>query len=187
MDALVDGVLMRAGESGKDQLAHIGLPLADLHLGHPLIDVADLVDVGEVQSGIYTLSVQVHGEGYHIHVAGALPVSEEGGLHALRARQQPQLGGGHALAPVVMGVKGDDGPLPAGENPDKILDFIGKVVGQTVLHGSGQVQDHPLFRCRVEGVQYGGADFGRGVHLGAHKRLGGVLVAEIHPGVNGGL
>ena len=34
--ALVDGVLVGAGEGGEHQLTHIGLPLADLHLGDPL-------------------------------------------------------------------------------------------------------------------------------------------------------
>ncbi len=154
---------------------------------HPLVHVADVVDVGEVQPGVHALGVQVHGQGDHIHVAGALAVAEQGGLHALGPGQQAQLGGGHALAPVVVGVQGDDGAVPAGQPGDKVLNFVGEVVGHTVLHGGGQVEDHLALRRGTDGLQHRLADFDGVVHLGAHEGLRGVLVPQIHPRVDGGL
>ena len=65
--------------------------------------------------------------GDHVHVAGALAVAEEGGLHPFGARQLAQFGGGDAFAPVVVGMQGDDGAVAGGQRFDKILDLIGKV------------------------------------------------------------
>ena len=185
--ALVDGVLVGAGEGGEHQLAHVGLPLADLHLGDLLVHVPDLVDVGEVQARIHPLGVQVQGQGHHVHVAGALAVAEQGGLHPLRSGQLAQLGGGHALAPVVVGVQGDDGALPAGQLGDEVLDLVGEVVGHAVLHRGGQVEDHLVLRRGVEGLDHRLADLHRRVHLRAHEGLGRVLIPEIHARVDGGL
>ena len=64
--------------------------------------------------GSTPLGVHVHGQGDDVHVAGALAVAEQGGLHPLRPGQQAHLGGGHAGAPVVVGVQGDDGAVPEG-------------------------------------------------------------------------
>ena len=49
--ALVDGVLMRAGEGGEDQLSSVRLALAHLHFGAALVHIPDLVHVGKSSSG----------------------------------------------------------------------------------------------------------------------------------------
>ena len=134
----------------------------------------------EVQLRVDALRPHIHGQRDHVHVAGALAVAEEGGLHAVRPGQQAQLGGGHAGAPVVVGVEGDDGPLPAGELADEVLQHVGELVGHTVFHGGGQVEDNGLVRGGVEVVQHGGADLHGVVHLRAHEGLGGVLVPQVH-------
>ena len=187
VEALVDGVLVAAGEGGEHQLAHVGLALPDLHLGAPLVHVPDFVDVVEVQLGVNALGPHVHSQGDHVHVAGALAVAEESGLHAVSARQQTQLGGGHAGATVVVGVEGDDGPLPAGQVADEVLQHVGKLVGHAVFHGGWQVQNDGVLRGGVEVVQHGGADFHGVVHLGAHKGLGGVFKAQVGSTLNDGL
>ena len=178
---------MGAGEGGEHQLAHIGLPLADLHLGDPLVHVADFIDVGEVQLGVHALGVEVEGQGHHVHVAGALAIAEQGGLHPLGPGQQAQFSGSHALAPVVVGVQGDNGAVPAGQPGDKVLNFVSEVVGHTVLHGGGEVEDHLALRRGTDGLDHRLADLHGGVHLGAHEGLRGVLVPQIHPRVEGGL
>ncbi len=110
--ALVDGVLVAAGEGGEHQLAGVGLAVAHGHLGGALEHLLDLVHVGEVQLRVHPLGVHVHGQGDDVHIAGALAVAEEGGLHPVGPGQQAHLGGGHAGAPVVVGVEGDDGAVP---------------------------------------------------------------------------
>ncbi len=62
----------------------------------------------------------------------------------------------------------------------EVLQHIGKLVGHTVLHGGGQVQDDLVLRGGVEMLQHGLADLHRVVHLGAHEGLRGVLKAEVH-------
>ena len=187
LGALVDGVLVAAGEGGEDQLAGIGLPLAHLHLGAALVHLPDLVDIGKVQPGVHALGVHIQSQGDHIHVAGALTVAEEGGLHPLRPGQQSHLGGGYAGAPVIMGVEGDDGAVPGGEPADEILQHVGKLVGHAVLHRGGQVEDDLTLRGGVEVLQHRLADLHGIVHLRAHEGLGGVLEPEVHTRLDQGL
>ncbi len=106
---------MAAREGGKHQLTHVGGALVDLHPGHALVHVADLGDVGEVQLGVYAVGVEVQGQGHDVHVAGALAVAEQGSTPRVGPGQQAQFSGSHALAPVVVGVQGDNGAVPAGQ------------------------------------------------------------------------
>ena len=73
---LVDGILMAAGEGGEHQFPYVGLTLPDVHFGDLLIDVADVVDVGEVQLGVNALGEHVQRDCDHVHVAGPLAVSK---------------------------------------------------------------------------------------------------------------
>ena len=187
LNALVDGVLVAAGEGGEHQLAHIGLTGIHFHMGAALVDVLDLVDVGEVQLGVNALGVHVHGQRDHIHVAGAFAVAEQGGLHTFCTGQQTQLCGGNTFAAVIVRMQGDDGAVAGGEITDEILNAVGKIVGHHVFHGGGEVQDDLILRGGVEMLQNSLADFHGVVHLGAHEGLGGILIAEIHAGGNDGL
>ena len=180
--ALVDGVLMTAREGGKDQIAGVGLPGGNRHLGAALVHGDNALHMAEIQFRVNALDVHIHGNRDHVHIAGALAVSEEAGLHPLRAGKQSGFCGSHAAAPVVVGVEGDDGPLPAGEIADKILHLVGKLVGHTVLHGGGKVEDDPVVSIGVEVIQHGGADLHGGVHLGAHKGFRGVFIPQIDSG-----
>ena len=187
LNALVDGILMAAGESGEYKLTHIGLPGIDLHPGAALVHILDLVDVGEVQLRVNALGVHVHGKGHHVHVAGTLAVAEEGGFHALRAGQQTQLRRGNALATVIVGMERNDGAVPGGELADEILNAVSEVVGQHVFHRGGQVQDHRVLRGGMEMLNDGLTDLHCVVHFRTHKALRGILVAKIHAGGNDGL
>ena len=119
---------MRPGKCSKDQLSHIGLPLPYLHLGDALIYAPDLVDIGEVQAGVDPLSVHVHGQGDHIHVAGPLSVSKQGRLHTLSPGQQAHLRRGYTLPSIIVGVQGDNGTVSGRQMLDEVLDLVGKIV-----------------------------------------------------------
>ena len=107
-EPLLDGVLVGAGEGGVDQVAGVGVAGVDGHPGGVLGHPADLVDVAEVEGRVDALGEQVHGQGDHVDVAGALPVAEQGALHPVGAGQHGQLGGGHRRAAVVVGVQAED-------------------------------------------------------------------------------
>ena len=175
---------MAAGEGGEHQFAGVGLTVSYGHLGAALVHLFDLVDVGEVQLGIYALSEHIHGQSDDIHVAGALAVAEEGGLYTVGAGQQTHLSCGHAAASVVVGMEGDDGAVTAGQLLAEVLQHIGKLVGHTVLHRGGEVKNDLVLGGGVEVLQHSLADLHGVVHLGAHEGLGGVFEAQVRAGLN---
>jgi hypothetical protein len=107
-DPLLDGVLMRAGEGRVHQVAGVGVAGMDRHPGGVLGHPAHLVDVAEVELRVDALREQVHGQGDHVDVAGALAVAEERALHTVGPGQHRQLGRGHRGAAVVVRVQAED-------------------------------------------------------------------------------
>ena len=95
-EALLDGVLVGAGEGGVDELAGVGGARGHVHAGGPLDGAADLVDVGQVEHGVDALAEEVEGQGDQVDVAGALAVPEQAALDAVGAGHEAELGGGHA-------------------------------------------------------------------------------------------
>ena len=106
--ALFDGVLVRAGEGGVDQVAGVGVAGVDGHAGGVLGHPAHLLDVAEVERRVDALGEQVHGQGDDVDVAGPLPVAEQGALDPVGAGQHGQLGRRHRGAPVVVGMEAQD-------------------------------------------------------------------------------
>ena len=85
-EALVDGVLVRAGERREDQVAAVGVPLRDRQLVAVLHRPTDLVDVGEVDLRVDALAEQVEPQRDQADVAGALAVAEQAPLDPVGAR-----------------------------------------------------------------------------------------------------
>ena len=177
--SLVDGILMRTGESGECQFSSIGPALRDDHAGQGLIDFADVVDVGEIEMRIDSLGIQVQGDGDDVQIAGALTVPEEGSLNPLRAGQHGQLGAGDAGSAVIVRMNGDDGGFGIGQLADKVLNLVGKRVAGVELHRVGQVQDYRIFLRRPQGFHDPGTDFNGKIRFSAGEGLGGVLEAVI--------
>ncbi|MNF60192.1 hypothetical protein D3C84_418030 [compost metagenome] len=140
------------------------------------------IHVRQVQLGIYALAVEVHGHGDYVHVAGTLAVAEQGALDAIGPRQHRQLGGGHAAAPVVVGVDGDAHLGARLEVAAEPLHLIREHVGGAHLDRGGEVEDHgagggpPLVDHRVTHLH-------RELHLCAAETLGGILEAPLGAGV----
>src|SRR5699024_1248387 len=101
-EALLDGVLVGAGEGRVDEVAAVGVAGVDVHLGALLDGAPDLVDVGEVDLRVDALAEQVHAQGDEVDVAGALPLPEQAALDAVRPGHDGQLGRGHGGAAVVV-------------------------------------------------------------------------------------
>ncbi len=181
---LADGILVAAGKRGVDQLAGIGMARVQGNLGAGPHGGDDGVHVGQVELGIDPLAVEVHGHGDDVHVAGALPVAEQGALDAIRSRQHRQLGGCHPAAPIVVGVDGDahlGARLQVAAEP---LHLIRKHVGGAHLHRSGQVQDHGA-SSRAPLVDDGVTYLDGKLHLGAAEALRRILEAPLGARVAG--
>src|SRR5690606_26169430 len=125
LEALVDRVLVAAGERGVDQVAAPRVPLVHGQLVAVLDGPADLVDVGEVDLGVDALGEQVHPQGDQVDVAGALAVAEQAPLDAVGARLEAQLGGGDAGAAVVVRVQRQHDGVAAVQVPVHPLDRVG--------------------------------------------------------------
>ena len=121
---------MRPAESGENQLAGVGLAGRHLHARAPLVDVADGVDVGQIEPGVNAVRVEVQGDRDEVEIAGALAVAEE---RAVGAGEQAEFGGGDPGAAVVVRVQGNQGERATGEAGADPLDLVGVDVGGGVL------------------------------------------------------
>ena len=177
-EALLDGVLVGAGEGGVDELTGVRGARGHVHAGGPLDGAADLVDVGQVEHGVHALAEEVEGQGHQVHVAGALAVAEQAALDAVGAGHEAELGGGHARAAVVVVVQGQAHRVAMRQVAAHPLDLVGVDVGGGPLDGGGQVEDDLAVLLGLPHVHDGLADLEAVVELGVDEELRGVLVAE---------
>ena len=165
-----------------DELARVGVARVDGKLVAVLRDPPQVVDVGEVELGVHTLGEHVECEGHHVHVAGPLPVSEQGPLDPLRPGHERELRRRHSGPPIVVRVEAQDDALPVVEVAAEPLDLVRVDVGGRHLDGGRQVDDHPLGRGRLVHVHHRLADLDRVVELGAGEALRRVLVDPVRLG-----
>ena len=138
--------------------------------------------LGEIEPGVDPLRQQVERQREDVHVAGALPVAEERPLHARRAGEQRQFGGGHGRPAVVVRVDAQDRALRAGEVPQEPLDAVGVDVRRGHLDRRREVEDRRPLRRRAPGLEHRLADLERELRLGAGEALGRVLEGHLGPG-----
>ena len=179
LEALLDRVLVRAGERGVDELARVRVARVHRQLVAVLGGAADLVDVREVDHRVDALAEQVQAERDQADVAGPLAVAEQAALHPVRAGQHGQLGVGDGGAAVVVGVHRQADVLAAGQVAAHPLDLVRVHVRRGPLDGARQVEDDlaagpwlPDVHDRLAGLQ-------GEVQLGVHEDLWRVLVAEV--------
>ena len=182
LHALLDRVLVRAGEGRVDELAGVGMPRVDGQLGAEHGDVADLVDARQVELGVDALREEVERQRDQVDVAGALAVAEERALDPLATGHQRELGRRHRSAAVVVRMQADDHGLAARDLPAERLDQVGVEVGRRELDGRGQVEHEPALRRRLEDVHDRLAHLERVVRLRGREALGRVLEAHVAPG-----
>ena len=178
LEALLDGVLVGAGERGVDEVAAVGVPLGDRQLVAVLDRAPDLVDVGEVDLRVDALGEEVQPQGHQADVAGALAVAEEAALDPVGAGQVAELGGRDRRTPVVVGVQAEDDVLAVVEVAVHPLDGVGVDVGGGHLDGRRQVDDDRPLGGRLEDLEHLVADADRELQLGAGVGLRRVLVED---------
>ena len=177
--AFGDGILVAAGECCEDQTAGIGLPGRYLHVGDPLIDLADGGHVREVQLRIHAVGVHVHGQSDRIHVACALAVAEQTAFHTLCSCQQCQFRIGNAGTAVVVRMGGQNDGIPAMEAVTAILDLVGINVRETHFHGHRQVDDHGSVGGGFHDIDDGVADLQGVFRFSAGEGFRGILEEEV--------
>ncbi len=184
-EALVDGVLVGAGEGGVDQVAAVGVAFGDRQLVAVLDGATDVVDVGEVDLRVHALAEQVQAQGHQAHVSCPLAIAEQAALDAVGTGQVAQFGGGHGSAAVVVRVQREHDRVPVGQVAVHPLDGVGVDVRGGHLDGGGQVDDDLVIGRRLPHVVDGVADLDGEVEFGAGVGLRRVL--EVHVGAGHGL
>ncbi|MCO5611506.1 hypothetical protein L7F22_065759 [Adiantum nelumboides] len=178
-EALVDRVLVGAGERGVDQVAAPRVALVHRQLVAVLDGAADLVDVGEVDLRVDALGEQVHAQRDQVDVAGALAVAEQAALDPVGAGLVAQLGGGDAGAAVVVRVQRQDDRVAAGQVAVHPLDGVRVDVRGRHLDRRRQVDDHRVLGRRLPDRAHRVADVDGVLQLGAGVGLRRVLEGPV--------
>ena len=179
VEALLDRVLVGAGERGVDQVAAVGVPFRHRQLVAVLDGPADLVDVGEVDLRVDALAEQVQAQRHQADVAGALAVAEQAALDAVGAGHVAQLGGRDRGAAVVVRVQRQHDRVAAFQVAVHPLDRVGVDVRGGHLDGRRQVDHHRVLLGRLPDRGDGVADLDRVLQFGAGVGLGRVLEAPV--------
>ena len=181
LHALVDRILMRAGESRIDQLADIRMALGNLQLVRIFIDFLHPVDVGAVQLRVHALRVHVECQRHHIDIAGAFAIAEQRTFNAVGTSHQAQFGCSNARATVIMRVQRDNQVLTIVEVAAHPFDLVGIDVRRVHLDGRRQVDDQLVVCGRLHDLDDRIADFQRHIQLSARKAFGRILEAITAP------
>ena len=181
----VNRVLMRTGESGEGQLASIWPALRHVHLGAALVNLADMIDMREIEHRVNALSVHIQRDGDDIEVACAFAVAEQRALDPVGARQHGEFRASHARAAVVVRMNGDDRRVTVGQMTDEVLNLVGVGVGRAHFHRVGQVENDGIFFRRAERLHDLMADIHGKIHFRAGEGLRRIFIAEVCAGLIG--
>ena len=179
LQALLDGVLVGAGERGKHEVARIRMTFGDLQLVAVLDRLANLRHVGVIDLRIDALGEHVEPERDQIHVASTFAVAQQTAFHAVGAGQHGQLGGGNAHALVVVRVQGQHDGIAVLEVVRDVLDLVREHVRRGHLDCRRQVDDHAMVRRRLDHVDHRIAHLDRVIRFGASEGLRGILIVEV--------
>jgi len=167
LQALLDGVLMGAGESGVDQIPRIRLAGRYRHAGAVFDGAPHFVQPAEIDLRIDALRVQVHAQGDQIDVSGALAMSEQAALDTVGARHQTELRGRDGGAAIVVGVQRDTDAVSRVDVAAEVFDLVGVGVRSAHLDRCRQVQDDLTVGVRLPHIDHAVADLdcelGRGL------------------------
>ena len=150
--ALLDGVLVAAGERGKHQLARIGMPRVHRQLRTFFDRLDNLIHLAEIQSGIHTLTVEIHRHSHDIHIASALAIAHQRAFYPVCPGHNAKLSSGHAAPTIVMRVQGDQQTLSIRHPVAEPLNLVGIDIRGAHFDCRRQVDNHRMFRS---GLPYG--------------------------------
>ena len=96
---------MRPGKRGVDEVTGIRMPGMDRQTVTVLGHAAQVINVADVEFGVDAHGKQVHRQIDDIDIAGALAVTKQRPLDALRSRHHAELGCRHAAAAIIVRVQ----------------------------------------------------------------------------------
>ena len=155
------------------------MALVHTHLVAALVDIDDLIDILDIESGVDALGEHIVGDRKQVYIPGALAVAQKRPFHALCAGQERELGGGDTAAAVIVGVDAEDNAVAVLEMPAHPFDLVRIDIGGVHLYRGGKIEDHRLFPGGLPDVLYGCADLQCKIKLCAGKALRRILENEI--------
>ena len=132
---------MRTAERGENQFSGVRLARRHLHMGAPFIDIADTIDIAEIEAGMNAMSVHVQRDSHDIDIAGALAVSEERSFDPLGAGQKPEFRRRDPGSAIVVSVQRDHGAISPRQMPAHPFDLIRMHIWRRVLHGRRKIEN----------------------------------------------
>ena len=178
-ETLLDGVLMRAGERGIDQIASVWMARMHRQTVAVLGNSTQVIDVTDVELGIDAHGEQVHGDVDDVDIAGALTVAKQRALDPVRPRHDAELRRCHSAAAIVMGVERQDDPLTLADRAEEPLDDVPVHIRGVALDGRRQIEDDlVVLVIGLDDVHHRLADLDGELGLGQCETLWRVFVAH---------
>ena len=106
--ALMDGVLVTAGESREYELSRVRMARVNRQLRAFTGYRANLIHVSEIQHRVHALTVEIHRHSHDVHIARPLTVAQQRAFHPVCTRHHTELGSSDRTSPIVVGMQGDD-------------------------------------------------------------------------------
>ena len=175
---LADRILMRTGESGKDQIARIGMTGMNFQAGVAFHDTDDFRHIAEAQPGFDAAGLHIQSQHRNIQIAGAFAMTEDRAFDTGRSGEQCQLGRGDGTALIVMGMQTDAGFRQIGIFPAEEFDHVGILVRGTAFHRGGQIQNKGIRRGGPPFFLDGTADINDEIQIAVGEFFGGELITD---------
>src|SRR3954471_8380896 len=176
--AFLHRVLVRTGERRVDEVAYVRVPRMDGQAIAVLRHPAQLVDIGDVQTWIDALRKQIHRQGDHVHITGALTVPKQRALDTICATHQPEFRRCDRTAAIVVRMQAEHDFVAVFHVAVEPLDHVAVHVRRVHFDGGGQIQDQLLVGGRADGIDDRFTDFEREVRLGTREAFGRILIAD---------
>ena len=131
--------------------------------------------IGEIELRIHAEGEHIHRHRDDVHVARALPVTEECALDTVCTREQPHLRICYAAAAVVVRVEGEDDAVTVFQPLVDVGNLHPVDMRHRHLHRRRQIDDRLAVGRRLPHVEHGVADLKGILRLRARKAFGRVF------------
>src|SRR3954452_1181289 len=176
--AFLDRVLVRTGERRVDEVAYVRVTRMDGQAIAVLRHAAQLVDIGDVQTWIDALRKEIHPQGDHVYVTGALTVAKQRAFDTICATHQAEFRRRDRTAAIVVRMQAEHDFGAVFHVAVEPLDHVAVHVRRVHFDGGRQIQDQLLVGGRADGIDDRFTDFEREVRLGTRETFGRILIAD---------